>query len=328
MRYGGHDRPGRHVACPAGYGPADDGRSQPVRGLRGARMHTEISGTSDKLVFSEKDAMDWVRKYMAFFPSHFSQTPPRASPHLPSPDYSGLKDVIPVDPDLPFDMHDVIHSFVDKGSLLEHRALYAREVITAFARVEGNVLGIIANNPAQKGGILFPESCRKIAAFASLCDAFNIPLVFLADIPGFMVGRSTEQAGIIHHGALVFSTIANLSVPHLCIVVRKAYTAGLYAMGGPGFDPERFVAFPHATITIYGAKAIHLLARENHLSDNERLSMADQMKANCDALKYPESGLLDAVISEHQLRAEVERFLKSFHEKSLDRTGPRRVLCI
>ena len=291
-------------------------------------MHTEISGTSDKLVFSEKDAMDWVRKYMAFFPSHFSQTPPRASPHLPSPDYSGLKDVIPVDPDLPFDMHDVIHSFVDKGSLLEHRALYAREVITAFARVEGNVLGIIANNPAQKGGILFPESCRKIVAFASLCDAFNIPLVFLADIPGFMVGRSTEQAGIIHHGALVFSTIANLSVPHLCIVVRKAYTAGLYAMGGPGFDPERFVAFPHATITIYGAKAIHLLARENHLSDNERLSMADQMKANCDALKYPESGLLDAVISEHQLRAEVERFLKSFHEKSLDRTGPRRVLCI
>jgi acetyl-CoA carboxylase carboxyltransferase component len=143
-----------------------------------------------------------------------------------------------------------------------------------------------------------------------------------------MVGRSAEQAGIIHHGALVFSTIANLSVPHLCIVVRKAYTAGLYAMGGPGFDPERFVAFPHATITIYGAKAIHLLARENHLSDNERLSMADQMKANCDALKYAESGLLDAVISEHQLRAEVERFLKSFHEKSLDRTGPRRVLYI
>ncbi len=180
----------------------------------------------------------------------------------------------------------------------------------------------------RRGGILFPESCRKIAAFASLCDAFNIPLVFLADIPGFMVGRSAEQAGIIHHGALVFSTIANLSVPHLCIVVRKAYTAGLYAMGGPGFDPERFVAFPHATITIYGAKAIHLLARENHLSDNERLSMADQMKANCDALKYAESGLLDAVISEHQLRAEVERFLKSFHEKSLDRTGPRRVLYI
>jgi acetyl-CoA carboxylase carboxyltransferase component len=138
------------------------GDPSPYEDYGGARMHTEILGTSDKLVFSEKDAMDWVRKYIAFFPSHFSQKPPRASPHLPSPDYAGLKDVIPEDPDLPFDMHDVIHSFIDKGSLLEHRALYAREVITAFARVEGNVLGIIANNPAQKGGSSFLRAAGKL----------------------------------------------------------------------------------------------------------------------------------------------------------------------
>jgi acetyl-CoA carboxylase carboxyltransferase component len=143
-----------------------------------------------------------------------------------------------------------------------------------------------------------------------------------------MVGKSAEQAGIIHHGALVFSTIANLSVPHLCIVVRKAYTAGLYAMGGAGFDPERFVAFPDASLTIYGSKAIQLLAKESQFSDEARLAMADQIKENCNVQRYVESGLLDAVIEEDLLRSEVEEFLKHFYEKLPDRTTPRRVLCI
>jgi acetyl-CoA carboxylase carboxyltransferase component len=219
------------------------GDPSPYEDYGGAGMHAEISGTCDKLVFSEKEAMDWVRKYIALFPLHFTGKPPQVPSHPPEPDYPGLRSIIPGDPDLPFDMHDVVHSFIDEGSLLEHRARYAREVITAFARVDGKVVGIIANNPEQKGGIFFPESCRKIAAFASLCDAFNIPLVFLADIPGFMVGKSAEQAGIIHHGALVFSTIATLFVPHLCIVVRKAYTAGLYAMGGAGLIPNDSLLF-------------------------------------------------------------------------------------
>ncbi|MFA4823772.1 MAG: carboxyl transferase domain-containing protein [Methanoregula sp.] len=294
----------------------------------GARMHTEISGTSDKLVFSEKEAIDWVRKYIAFFPSHFTGKPPEVRSQLPEPDYPPLSSIIPADTDLPFDMHEVVHFFIDEGSFLEHRARYAREVITAFARVGGKGVGIIANNPEQKGGILFSESCRKIAAFASLCDAFNIPLVFLADIPGFMVGKTAEQSGIIHNGALVFTTIANLSVPHICVVVRKAYTAGLYAMGGAGFDPERFVAFPDASITIYGPKAIQLLAKESRYSEEAQLTMADQIKENCNVLRYVESGVLDAVIGEDDLRAEVDQFLEHFYKKPLDRTTPRRVLCL
>ena len=130
-------------------------------------------------------------------------------------------------------------------------------------------LGIIASNSSVRGGILFPESCRKMAAFASLCDAFSIPLVFLADLPGFMVGKDAEQAGIIHSGALVFSTLATLSVPHLCIVMRKAYTAGFYAMGGAGFDPDRILALSTADITIYGIKAIDLLAENQDLPGSE-----------------------------------------------------------
>ncbi len=304
------------------------GDQSPYEEYAGAGMHAGISGTCDKLVFSEKDALDWVRKYLALFPSHFTEKPPAVQPHPPEPDYPKLSSIIPEDPDQQYDMHEVLDSFIDAGSVLEHRARYAREVITAFARVKGNVVGIIANNPEQKGGILFTESCRKMAAFASLCDAFNIPIVFLADIPGFMVGKSAEQAGIIHHGALVFSTIANLSVPHICIVVRKAYTAGLYAMGGAGFDPERFVAFPGASITIYGPKAIQLLAKENGASVAELFAITNRIKENCNVQKYAESGLLDAVIGEDDLRAEVEQFLKRFYEKPLERNSPRRVLCI
>ena len=292
----------------------------------GAEMHCEISGTCDKLVFSEEEALIWVRHYLALFPRNFQEMPPCAPPVPPD----GVPDpaMVPADLDQTFDMHDVILSCIDEGSLLEHRARYAREVITAFARVDGIPAGIVANNPERRGGILFPETCRKIAAFASLCDAFNFPIVFLADTPGFMVGRAAEQAGIIHHGALVFSTLANLSVPHTCIVVRKAYTAGLYAMGGPGFGPDRFMAFPQAHITIYGPKAIRLLAKESHMSEEAQSNVADQVKDNCNVWRYHEAGDLDAVVSPEDLRREIAQFLTDARKKMPERRDPRRVLCL
>jgi len=294
----------------------------------GAMMHSEIAGTCDQLVFSEEEALTWVRRYIGYFPSHYGEKPP-CQPALPPAD--GLlpdPGLVPADLDLPFDMYNVIASFIDEKTLLEHRRRYAREVITAFARVGGMPAGIIANNPEQRGGILFPETCRKIAAFASLCDAFNIPLIFLADTPGFMVGRQAEQAGIIHHGALVFSTLANLTVPHTSVVVRKAYTAGLYAMGGPGFDPDRFMAFPQAHITIYGPKAIRLLAKEGNMGDEEQSNVADRVRESCNVWHYHESADLDAVISPENLRGEIVEFLKKAQDKDLKRNEPRRILCL
>lgn len=304
------------------------GDPSPYDEYGGSGMHSEISGTCDKLVFSEEEALEWVRRYIALFPLNYEEMPPCAPPGLPDDGFSGDPSLVPADPDTAFDMHDVIESFVDEHTLLESRARYAREVITAFARVEGMPVGIVANNPDRRGGILFPETCRKIAAFLSLCDAFNFPLVFLADTPGFMVGKETEQAAIIHHGALVFSTIANLSVPHACVVVRKAYTAGLYAMGGPGFEPERFMAFPQANITIYGPKAIRLLAKESHMSEEEQVQVADQVKENCSVWRYQDAGDLDAVITPEELRGEIVRFLKNAGTQPLDRKEPRRVLCL
>ncbi len=304
------------------------GDPSPYEEYGGAGMHSETAGTCDKMVFSEDEALAWVRRYIGYFPLHFQKKPPCLPPVPPSDGILPDPGLVPVDLDLPFDMYNVIASFIDENTLLEHRQRYAREVITAFARIGGMPAGIIANNPEQRGGILFPETCRKIAAFASLCDAFSLPLIFLADTPGFMVGRQAEQAGIIHHGALVFSTLANLSVPHTCVVVRKAYTAGLYAMGGPGFDPDRFMAFPQAHITIYGPKAIRLLAKESHMGEEEQSNVADRVRESCNVWQYLESDDLDAVVSPGELRQEIERFLKKAYDKLPERNEPRRILCL
>jgi acetyl-CoA carboxylase carboxyltransferase component len=294
----------------------------------GARMHAECSGTCDLLAASDKEALQWVRRYVGYFPLSFRDAPPRGQPVQPargSP-YGACR--IPDDPNRIFDTHRVLESFVDEDSLLEHRGAYAGELITAFARVAGMPVGIIASNSSVRGGILFPESCRKMAAFASLCDAFSIPLVFLADLPGFMVGKDAEQAGIIHHGALVFSTLATLSVPHLCIVMRKAYTAGFYAMGGAGFDPDRILALSTADITIYGIKAIDLLAENQDLPAASRETLKEFAHDSTGIGHYLDAGYLDAIISLEEIRGSVKQFLEKAYAEMPPRDRPRRVLCL
>ena len=268
------------------------------------------------------------RKYLGYFPGSFRDNPPCLSPVQPARDLPFGKCRIPDDPNLIFDTHRVLEQFVDEDSLLEHRAGYAGEVITAFARVEGKPLGIIASNSRVRGGILFPESCRKMAAFATLCDAFSIPLLFLADLPGFMVGRDAEQAGIIQSGALVFSTLANLSVPHLSIIMRKAYTAGFYAMGGAGFDPDRLLALPKADITIYGMKAINLLSEEQHLPEVSRETLREFAHDITGVGHYLESGYLDGIITLDEIRANVGEFLVRSYNDTPPPDRPRRVLCL
>lgn len=189
-------------------------------------------------------------------------------------------------------MHTLIETFIDQETFLEHRELYAQELITGFARVNGMVFGIIANNSMNRGGILFPETCIKLASFASLCDSFNIPLLFLVDLPGFMVGKESEGAGIIHHRALIFSTLANLSIPRICIIVWKAYTAGLYAMCGTGFEPDRLLAFPNEELTIYGTRAASKLAQESGFDHKKINEIVDTVKATTNPRRRAESGYI------------------------------------
>ncbi|WP_319579635.1 carboxyl transferase domain-containing protein [uncultured Methanospirillum sp.] len=294
----------------------------------GAEMHATVSGTCDILCDTPDDALQAVKRTLHSFPSWYRERPPLCKPRNPDPDARLPSPLTLAYPYSRFDMHDLIKTFIDQDTFLEHRALYASELITGFARVNGMTLGIIANNSLHKGGILFSETCIKLASFASLCNSFNIPLLFLADLPGFMVGKESECSGIIHHGALVFSTLANLSVPKICIIVRKAYTAGLYAMCGTGFEPDRLLAFPDAELTIYGTRAASKLAEESGLTPDEIKAVEKAVKATADPRRHAESGCIDGIIEPDKVRVEVSDLLEHAYSVPLNRTYPRRVLCL
>src|SRR5262249_12274715 len=167
----------------------------------------------------------------------------------------GMEDVRAGDQKKAFDMYALIDRLIDEGSWFEIKRLFAPEVITGLARLEGRVVGIVANQPKHKGGVLFVDSADKATRFIWLCDAFNIPLLYLADVPGFMIGTKVERAGIIRAGGKMISAVSEASVPRICVIVRKAYGAGLYAMSGPGFVPDATLALPQAMIAVMGPEA-------------------------------------------------------------------------
>ena len=231
------------------------GEKTTLEELGGARMHTGKSGCGDFLCKTEEEAITGVREYLRYMPDHSEQRVPAIAAAAPSVDTSTLGSLIPANENQPFDVHTVIDALFDAGSFFEVKERFAKELVTGFARLNGEVVGIVANNSKYKGGVLFIDSADKAARFVWLCKAFNIPLVFLADVPGFMIGKAVEEAGIIRHGAKMIFAMSEATVPKICVVLRKAYGAGLYAMSGPGFDPECTLALPTAMIAVMGPQA-------------------------------------------------------------------------
>ncbi len=285
------------------------GESADFEALGGARMHCTISGLGDALAGSDADAIAWARRYLTLMPQNRSMRPPAAAASPPRA-HAPIAALIPNDPDKPFDTRPLIESLVDADSLLELKALYAREAITALARIEGHVVGLVANNSSQRGGILFSETCAKISRFISICDAFNVPLVFLADTPGFMIGTAAERAGIIKSASMLFSALANAATPKLAVAVRRAHTAGLYAMAGPGFDPAEFLALPTAVVSVFGKKALDRFAADRTLSEPMQLALAELMEACTNPGALAAKGLIDAVVKPADLRSRIAAFLE------------------
>jgi acetyl-CoA carboxylase carboxyltransferase component len=295
--------------------------------LGGARLHCTVSGSGHFLASSEAEALDAVRTYLSYLPQNWSSPVPVA-PARP-PKGVDLRALVPARERQAFDMRRFIRGLADEDSFYEIHALWAREVVTGFARLDGQVTGIIANNPMFKGGVLFVDSADKAARFIQVCDAFAIPLLFLADVPGFMVGTAVERQGIIRHGAKMIAAMSDATVPKICVVVRKAYGAGLYAMAGPGFDPDATLALPTAKIAVMGAEAavnavyankLDQLAGEERAAETDRLRR--EYERDIDIARLASELVVDDIVEPEDLRADLIRRYAAARAK--DRTPPRR----
>ena len=222
--------------------------------MGGARMHTSVSGCGHFLVDSDQDAIDLAKRYLSYMPRSWREAPPSAPPAEPGAG-KAVSEIVPADENAAFDVDELIDALVDSDSFLEVHDRWAKEVVVGFARLDGRVIGLVANQPKVKGGVLFVDSADKAARFIWTCNAFNVPLLFLADVPGFMIGTQVERQGIIRHGAKMISAVSEATVPKLSVIVRKAYGAGLYAMAGPAFEPDCCIALPTASIAVMGPEA-------------------------------------------------------------------------
>ncbi len=229
------------------------GEKTTLEEMGGARMHTTVSGVGHLLVGSETEALDTVVRWLSYLPDSCDSTPPAVEPAGPGP--GDLRALVPAGERQAFDMRRYVRALVDDGSFMEIQPGWAREITVGFARLAGRTVGVVANNSMFKAGVLFVDSADKAAAFVTLCGRFHVPLVFLSDVPGFMVGAAVERQGIIRHGAAMIAAVTRAAVPKICVVVRKAYGAGLYAMAGPGFAPTATLALPTAQIAVMGADA-------------------------------------------------------------------------
>lgn len=279
--------------------------------LGGARMHASVSGCGDLLASDDAEAIALARRYVSFFPTNWRSNPPS----VPAADSATVftASMVPVEDRRAYDMRKVIAAIVDAGSWFEMKPIFARELVTGLGRLNGEVVGIVANNPMQKGGVLFGDSADKAARFIWLCDAFNIPLVFLADVPGFMVGTAVEREGIIRHGAKMITAVCEATVPKISVIVRKAYGAGLYAMSGPAFEPDAVIALPMAKIAVMGAEPAVNAVYANKIAaiedPEERAAFVTAMRAeyekDIDLMLLASELVIDAIIEPEDLRAEL-----------------------
>jgi methylmalonyl-CoA decarboxylase subunit alpha len=292
--------------------------------MGGAKMHCSVSGCGDVLCKSEEDAIAWARRYIGYLPSHEGQDPPRAEAKKPKSSGKKLEEIIPVDENKSFDMMAVINEVIDEGSWCEIKQLFAKEILTGFARIDGRVVGVVANQPKWLGGVLFVDSADKAARFIWLCDSFNVPLLYLADVPGFMIGTKVERQGIIRAGAKMIAAVSEASVPKISVVVRKAYGAGLYAMCGPAFAPDACIALPTASIAVMGPSAAVNAVYFNKIQEipagPERdayvKKLRDDYRADIDIMKLASELVIDGVIPGDRLRAElVTRFARYADKK-------------
>ena len=299
--------------------------------LGGAKMHAEVSGSVDFLAGSEEEAAQIVRRIFEFLPASCEEKTPLREARPPATDPAAIDDIIPPDPNRPYPIKKLIDAVVDEGSFLEVKAHFAKELVVGFARVEGMAVGIVANDPSQKGGTLFPDSSDKGAEFVWLCDAYNIPLVYLVDTPGFMVGTAVERAGILRRGRKFIFATSSATVPRICVIVRKSYGAGIYAMSGPAYDPDVTLALPSAEIAVMGPEAAINAVYLNRLTaiedPEERKALTERLRneyrESYDIYRLAGEMVVDELVLPSDLRRQLAHYLDLYKDKEVPRPTRR-----
>jgi methylmalonyl-CoA decarboxylase subunit alpha len=293
--------------------------------LGGAKVHCRKSGVGDLEVKDDHECIEAVKTYLSYFPANCEQRPPLRQTSDPDDRMSEkLLDIVPESARQPYDMYDVIAEIVDDGEWFDIKPKFAKTLITCLARFGGQPVGIVANQPKQLGGILENDSADKAARFINLCDAFNIPLVFLQDVPGFMVGSKVEHAGIIRHGAKMLYAVSRATVPKITVVVRKAYGAGYYVMCGKAYEPDLIVAWPSAEISVMGPEgAVNIIGRSAIEAaedpDAKRAEMIAEVKKIIDPYIAAGNALIDDVIDPRETRPTIIRGLRMAASKKVER---------
>jgi methylmalonyl-CoA decarboxylase subunit alpha len=297
--------------------------------LGGSRVHCRKSGVGDLEVADDEECIARIKQYLSFMPQHCEEPPPivECTDPIDRMDEE-LLDVLPESNRKPYDMYEVIRRIVDDGEYFDMKPQWAKTIVTCFARFGGRPAGIVANQPKQLGGILDNDSADKAARFVNLCNAFGIPLVFLQDVPGFMVGTKVEAEGIIRHGAKMLYAVANATVPKVTVVIRKAYGAGYYVMNGKAYEPDLIVAWPSAEISVMGAEgAVEIVMRRQVEEADDPAAMKAQLieayRKLIDVYVPARNALIDDVIDPRETRPTICRALEMAQGKRIERPWKR-----
>ncbi|MFO7653252.1 MAG: acyl-CoA carboxylase subunit beta [Candidatus Krumholzibacteriia bacterium] len=291
--------------------------------LGGVYSHTHYSGVVHFTAVDDAEAMEIARRLLSYLPSNNTDDPPfyrELHDEAVAPD-EALNDIVPESRRQPYDMHEVVRRVVDRGDFLEVQEHFAPNLIVGFARLEGHTVGIVANNPLQKAGVLDIDSSSKGARFIRFCNAFNIPLVTFVDVPGFMPGVQQEYGGIIRHGAKMLFAYGSATVPKITIVVRKAYGGAYLAMCGKSMGADRVAAWPSGEIAVMGAEgAVGLLYRAEIAAAEDpvavrRQKIAEYNEAFANPYEAAGRGMLDDIIEPADTRAYVAQSLEVLRAK-------------
>jgi acetyl-CoA carboxylase carboxyltransferase component len=296
--------------------------------MGGSGVHTKISGVADLEVADDRECLQIVRKYLGYFPAHNTERPPVAVTEDPvDRRVEELYDIVPTAPRRAYDMYKVIRAVVDDGDVLPMKPDWAKNVVTTFARVGGEPVGIVANQPMVLGGALDVNAADKAARFVWLCDAFNIPLVFLHDVPGFIVGSAVEKQGIIRHGAKMLFAVSEATVPKISVVLRKSYGAGYFVMNGLAYEADWIVTWPTAEISVMGPDgAVNIIYRKQleAIEDEQeraqrRIEMAEEIRATIDPYIAAGHARVDDVIDPAETRQAIWNGLRVARDKRVER---------